>query len=163
MSAALALVLPATQAVAAPAHNPPQLRVVGGRSQSRHIALRVLHRYLQMSMLVGRTPSLLGNTVFRGRVTSHRMPSFENAVIFILDVEKCLKQLDPFAQVVVARIALEDYTPPEAARLTGESERTIHRVYGSALEQLAELFRVYEVFGGDVENLSRGGRTVRKS
>ena len=158
MSAALALplVLPSALAVADPA---PQLRVVGGRSLTRQAALKVLHRYLHMSMMVGRAPCFLGKEVIRGRVSSHRVPSFEDAVIFLFDVEKCLKQLDRFSQVVVTHIALEDYTPPEAAQLTGESERTIHRVYGAALEQLAELFRVYEIFGRNVENLSRGGRT----
>lgn len=158
MSAALAfpLLLPELSAVARPA---PQLAVVGGRWESRQAALRVLDRYLQMSMVLGRTPCFLDNQVFRGRVSSRRLPSFEDAVIFVLDVEKCLKQLDAFARVVITRIALEDYTPPEAARLTGESERTIHRVYGAALERLTELFREYEVFGRNVENLSRGGRT----
>jgi hypothetical protein len=161
MSAALAfpLLLPVAQAVAEPAQSAPRLAVVDGRSQSRKAALRVLYRYFQTSMLVGRAPCFLSNHVFRGRVSSHRLPSFEDAVIFLFDVEKCLKQLDRFSQVVVTHIALEDYTPPEAARLTGESERTIHRVYGAALERLAELFRDYEVFGRNVENLSRGGRT----
>lgn len=160
MSAVLAmpLVLPAAQAVAAATPPAPRLMVVGGRSQDRKQVARVLHRYLQTSLLVGRTPSFLGNQVLRGRATSHRIPSFEDAVIFLLDVEKCLKQLDPFSQTVVVHIALEDYTPPEAARLTRESERTIHRIYGAALERLAELFREYEVFGRNVENLSRGGR-----
>ncbi|MGA8528760.1 MAG: hypothetical protein WB622_03535 [Acidobacteriaceae bacterium] len=161
MSAALAfpLVLHTAQAVAETTEPAPQLSVVGGRSENRRAAQNVLHRYLQTSMQVGRAPCLLGNTVFRGRVSSHRIPSFEDAIIFLFDVEKCLKQLDRFSQVVVAHIALEDYTPPEAARLTGESERTIHRVYSAALEQLAELFREYEVFGRNVEILSRGVRS----
>jgi hypothetical protein len=157
MSAALAfpLILPMAHAVAEPA---ARLQVVGGRSQNRRLALKVLHRYLQTSMLVGRAPSFLGKQVLRGRVTSRRMPSFEDSVIFLFDVEKCLKQLDPLSQTVVVHIALEDYTPPEAARLTGESERTIHRIYGAALERLAGIFTEYEVFGRNVENLSRGGR-----
>ncbi|HEY1808962.1 MAG TPA: hypothetical protein VGG42_10390 [Acidobacteriaceae bacterium] len=160
MSAALALplVLPVAQAVAASATPAPRLAVVGGRSEGRKVALRVLHRYLQTSMLVGRVPCFLGNQVLRGRVSSHRLPSFENALIFLFDVEKCMKQLDPFSQIVVTHIALEDYTPSEAARLTGESERTIYRFYGAALERLALLFREYEVLGPNVENLSRGGR-----
>jgi hypothetical protein len=160
MSAALAIpvVLSTTLAVAEPSTRDARLQVVGGRSESRRSAVKVLHRYLKTSMLVGRAPCFLGNEVFRGRVSSHRIPSFEDAVIFLFDVEKCLKQLDRFSQVVVAHIALEDYTPPEAAQLTGESERTIHRVYSAALERLAELFREYEVFGRNVENLSRGGR-----
>lgn len=161
MSAALAfsLILPTTVAVAQPA---ARLRIVAGRSQSRQLALKVLDRYLQTSMMVGRTPCFLGKEVIRGRVSGNRVPSFENAVIFLFDVEKCLKELDRFSQIVVTHIALEDYTAPEAARLTGESERTIHRVYGAALERLAELFRVYEIYGRNVENLSRGGRTVPK-
>ncbi|MGB7353409.1 MAG: hypothetical protein WBD06_06885, partial [Acidobacteriaceae bacterium] len=112
MSATLALpvVLPSAQAVAEPDVPAPPLRVVGGRSESRRDALRVLHRYLQTSMLVGRTPCFLGNAVFRGHVSSHRIPSFEDAIIFLFDVEKCLKQLEPFAQAVVAHIVLEDYT-----------------------------------------------------
>ncbi|HEX3986319.1 MAG TPA: hypothetical protein VHX13_06880 [Acidobacteriaceae bacterium] len=160
MSAALALpfVIPMALAVAEPAQPAPQPSLVDGRSESRQGALMVLHRYLQTSMLVGRSPCLLGNYVFRGRVSSHRIPSFEDAIIFLFDVEKCLKQLDAFSRVVIAHIALEDYSPVEAALLTGESKRTIHRVYGAALERLAELFREYEVFGQSVENLSRGGR-----
>jgi hypothetical protein len=152
---AFALILPTALAVAERA---PQLQIVGGRSQNRRLALKVLHRYLQTSMLVGRAPSFLGKQVLRGRVSSRRMPSFEDSVIFLFDVEKCLKQLDPLSRSVVVHIALEDYTPPEAARLTGESERTIHRVYSAALERLAEIFSEYEVFGRNVENLSRGGR-----
>ena len=160
MSAALAFpaVLPIAQAVAESAQPGPQLSVVPRRGPDRMAALKVLHRYLQISMLIGRPPSILGNTLLRGRASSHRIPSFENGIIFLFDVEKCLKQLAPFARVVVAHIALEDYTPPEAAQLTGESERTIHRIYGAALEQLADLFHDYGIFDGSVENLSRGDR-----
>lgn len=160
MSAALAcpLVLPTALAVAESAQATPQLAVVGGRSQNRDMALSVLNRYFQMSMLVGRAPCFLDNKVFRGRVSSHRLPSFEDAVIFLFDVEKCLKQLDRLSREVVVHIALEDYTPSEAALLTGESKRSIQRIFGAALERLAELFREYEVFGRSVENLSRGGR-----
>jgi hypothetical protein len=45
-------------------------------------------------MEMGRTPSLLGNTIFRGRASSYRMRTFEDCIIFIFDVEKCLKRLD---------------------------------------------------------------------
>jgi hypothetical protein len=157
MSAALAcpLVLPAALAVAEPADR-PQLSVVGGRSKNREMALMILHRYFQMSMLVGRAPCFLDNKIFRGRVSSHRLPSFEDAVIYLFDVEKCLKQLDQFSREIVVHIALEDYTPTEVALLTCESKRTIQRIYGAALERLAELFREYEVFDRNVENLSRG-------
>lgn len=156
MSAALAVpvVIPLALAVAQP-ETPAQPGVLlDGAAFHRKHALTVLNRYLQTSMLVGRAPSLLGNVVFRGRVSSRQLPSFEGAMIFLCDVEKCLKQLDPFSQAVVAHIALEDYTPPETALLTGESRRTIHRVYGAALDRLGALFVEYGIFEASVENLS---------
>src|SRR3954467_11204472 len=60
----------------------------------RTIAL--LKRYFRMSLEIGRMPSVLGREVFRARVTSYRVHTFEDAVIFVHDVEKCLEQLDPF-------------------------------------------------------------------
>ncbi len=36
----------------------------------------MLQRYVRMSMEAGRVPSLLGQEMFRGRVTSYRIESF---------------------------------------------------------------------------------------
>src|SRR5579871_2541194 len=51
---------------------------------------RMLRRYLYASMLVGRAPEALADSVGRGWVSSRPVSSFEDAVIFVLDVEKCL-------------------------------------------------------------------------
>jgi len=48
----------------------------------------MLRRFMHMSMQMGRTPSLLGEEVFRGRVSSYRLRSFEDAVIADLCVLK---------------------------------------------------------------------------
>jgi hypothetical protein len=48
----------------------------------------MLRRFMHMSMQMGRTPSLLGEQVFRGRVSSYRLRSFEDAVIADLCVLK---------------------------------------------------------------------------
>ena len=53
----------------------------------RTIAL--LRRYFRMSLEIGRMPSVLGREVFRARVTSYRVQTFEDAVIFVHDVERC--------------------------------------------------------------------------
>jgi hypothetical protein len=58
----------------------------------------LLRRYMHMSMQMGRAPSVLGDCMFRGRVSSYRMRSFEDAVIFVFDIEKCLKRLDQVQQ-----------------------------------------------------------------
>src|SRR5438876_933901 len=49
----------------------------------------MLRRYFRLSVELGRLPSLLGREFFRARVTSYRMHSFEDAVIFVHDVENC--------------------------------------------------------------------------
>jgi hypothetical protein len=54
---------------------------------------RILRRYLYSSMQVGRSPSILGDSVGRGWVSSRRVRTFEDAVIFVLDMERCLDRL----------------------------------------------------------------------
>ena len=96
----------------------------------------LLRRYMQMSLRMGRVPSALGNCVFRGRVSSRELRSFEDAVIFVYDVERCLKTLDAEQMELVARVALQEYTQEEA----GQSVRSVVRKYGEALDQLTHIF-----------------------
>jgi hypothetical protein len=158
MSAAQAIPweLKTTVAVAEPALPVARPKPIAGFAFYRKHAVGLLRRYLRASMEIGRTPCVLGTLVFRGRVSSYRMHSFEDRVIFIFDVEKCLKQLDRLSQQIVAHIALEDYTPLEAAALTGESVRSVARIYGQALDRLTRLFLEYELLDPNVEKLSRG-------
>ena len=48
----------------------------------------MLRRYVAMSMEAGRTPSLLGRELFRGKVTSYNVRSFEDVVMGDLRVLK---------------------------------------------------------------------------
>ena len=56
---------------------------------------KMLRRYLYASMLVGRAPAILGEPIGRGWVSSRKVKTFEDAVIFVLDIERCLKKLTP--------------------------------------------------------------------
>lgn len=100
----------------------------------------MLRRYMRLSLRVGRMPSLLGNDVFRGRMSTYKVSSFEDAVIFVHDVDKCLKKLDSFSQEMIRRIALQEYTQGEAAGLLGVSLRTIVRRYADAIDTLTQIF-----------------------
>ena len=100
----------------------------------------LLRRYMQVSMRMGRVPSVLGNCMFRGKVSSYRVQSFEDAVIFVYDVEKCLKQLNSEETELIARVALQEYTQTEAAELTGQSLRSVVRKYGEAIDRLTRIF-----------------------
>jgi RNA polymerase sigma factor (sigma-70 family) len=100
---------------------------------------KMLKRYFYASMLVGRSPSILGEPIARGWVSCRRIRTFEDAVIFVIDIERCLKRLGAFDRAVLSRIALQEYTHRETAALLGISPRTVYRRYRIALDRLTEL------------------------
>lgn len=96
----------------------------------------LLRRYMQMSLEAGRVPSMLGREVLGGRASSYRIHGFDDAVNFRLDVEKCLRQLEPAQREVLRRVAMQEYTQAEAAVLLGICLRTCVDRYGKALDRL---------------------------
>jgi hypothetical protein len=128
--------------------------------RSRTAAL--LRRYLRFSIEVGRLPSILGRELFRSKVTSYRMSSFEDAVIFVYDVERALAQLNAFGQLLIATIIFQEYTQDEAAEHLRCARRTICREFPEALDRVSEIF----LDGGllnrlpcaPVENSCQGGQ-----
>ena len=118
----------------------------------------LLRRYMQKSMEVGRTPSILGNCMFRGRVSSRRLRNFEENVIFVIDVEKGLKLLDRASQNVISRIALQEYSQGETAALLGQSLRSIVRKYAEALDALTAIFLDFGLLEIAPEKSCQGGR-----
>jgi len=120
----------------------------GGRPQADGVTITayrgrtmgLLRRYFHMSLDIGRLPSLLGREFFRARVTSYHVHSFEDVVILVHDVERCLERLDEFARELVARVVLQDYTWDETAVLMGCSRRTVARRFPRTLDRLSEIF-----------------------
>ena len=103
-------------------------------------AIALLRRYLRMSLEIGRMPSVLGREAFRARVTSYRVHTFEDAVIFVHDVERCVERLEPFSRQMIARVILQDYTLEEAASLLGCARMTVYRLFPGALDELSAIF-----------------------
>jgi len=99
----------------------------------------MLRRYVKLSMESGRVPSLLGQEMFRGRVTSYKVRSFEDVVIFVHDMDRCFKELTPGQMHLVRRIGITGHTQGEAAALLGLSLRTVVRRYGEALDKLTRV------------------------
>ena len=100
----------------------------------------MLRRYMYRSMEIGRVPSLLGDFSFRGRSSNRKAYTFEDAVIFVYDVERCLQKLSAEERELVKRIALQEYTQGETAELLGVSVRTVVRRYAEALDRLTYVF-----------------------
>jgi len=99
---------------------------------------KLLRRYLYASMQVGRAPSILGDPIGRGWVSSRPVRTFEDAVIFVLDVESCLNKLDALDRALLAKVLLQDYTQSETAALLGMSIRTVTNRLPQALDLLTE-------------------------
>ena len=99
---------------------------------------KLLRRYLYASMQVGRTPSILGEPIARGWVSSRPIRTFEDAVIFVLDVERCLEKVGTLDRQILSRIVLQEYTQVETAALLGISARAIAYKFPLALDRLTE-------------------------
>ena len=100
----------------------------------------MLRRYGKLSMESGRVPSMLGQEMFRGKVTSYKVHGFDDVVIFVHDVERSLQGMTLVQQHLLQRIALQGYTQGETAALLGVSLRTVIRRYNAALDELTRLF-----------------------
>lgn len=133
----------------AAAREQARLEALSSRSQAkqndslafyRKYTEAMLRRYVRLSMSAGRCPSLLGRELFRGKVTNYRVEGFDDMVIFVHDVEKCMATLDRGQQLLVERIAMQEHTFDEAAALTGWPLRSVERWYGQALDQLTRTF-----------------------
>jgi hypothetical protein len=96
----------------------------------------MLRRYLRMSMGAGRTPSLLGRELFRAKVTSYRVHSFEDVVIFCHDMETCLGKLPAADKELIKRIGLQEYSQMEVAGMLRMSQRAVSTRYNAALDRL---------------------------
>jgi hypothetical protein len=66
----------------------------------------LLRRYLYASTQVGRAPSILGDPVGRGWASSRPIRTFEDAVIFVLDIENCLSKLSSLDRELLSRVVL---------------------------------------------------------
>jgi hypothetical protein len=99
----------------------------------------LLRRYMNMSMEQGRVPSLLGRELFQGNVSHYKVKSFDDVVIFVHDIGKCLAALEPAQRHLVRRIAIEGYTHEETAALQGLSLSSVIRRYSEGIDKLTRL------------------------
>lgn len=122
----------------------------------RRKVVRMLHRYMRYSMDVGRLPSLVGREFFRSNVSKQTMVTFEDRVIFVIDMEACLKRLDDFTREVLGRVVLQEYEHDDAARLLGCTRMTVHRKLLEGLDRLTDILL-------EVDLLSPIGEGEKKS
>jgi hypothetical protein len=105
----------------------------------RASVISMLRRYFRMSIAIGRLPALLGREFFRAE--SHtRHAWFEDTVIYVHDIDRCIEKLHHFDRQVIARVVLQEYTREDAAKLLGCTDRHLRTRLAIALDVLAQLF-----------------------
>jgi Sigma-70, region 4 len=106
----------------------------------RSQTLAIVRHFFEISCQIGRLPSILGREFFRARVSHHAIPSFEDQVLFVHDVERALSKLDERDAEVIALVGLFHYSLAEAAALLGRSRSTVCNRYADSIDHLAQLF-----------------------
>jgi hypothetical protein len=118
-------------------------RAAEDRERERRIyrgrTVAMLRRYLRYSIETGRLPSLLGREFFRAKVTSYTVSTFEDRVIFVHDMEKCLDRLDEFSRQLIARHILQEHDRWATAKLLHCNEKTVRRYTPVVLDMLVEI------------------------
>ena len=115
----------------------------GARAEAmffRSQTIAIIRHFFEISSQIGRLPSILGREFFRARVSHHAIPSFEDQVLFVHDVERALGKLRERDAEVIALVGLFQYTLTEAAALLGRSRSTIFDRYADSIDHLAQLF-----------------------
>lgn len=126
-----------TEAAPPPARcDAPPLQTLAFYRTHTHTLLR---RYLYSSMLVGRAPSMLTEPLIRGWASTRPVETFEDCVIFVLDMEKSLARLSALDRLLITRIAIQEYTYAETALLLNRSERIISTRFAEATDRLTEI------------------------
>lgn len=105
----------------------------------RKRTVEMLRRYMRYSIETGRLPSLLGREFFRAKVTAYTVVTFENRVIFVHDMERCLEKLDEFSRQLIARHILQEHDRWATARLLNCNEKTVRRLTPLAVDTLTEI------------------------
>lgn len=108
-------------------------------SLARATTIGLVRKYFARSVEIGRLPSVLGREVFRARCSSYTLQTFEDTVIFVLDMERCLEELDANSQMLIALLTMEELRMDEVAERLNIALRQTMRAYGSALDDLTRV------------------------
>jgi len=105
--------------------------------RARTVAM--LRRYMRYSIETGRLPSVLGGEFFRAKMTTYTVVTFEDRVIFVHDMEKCLARLDEFSRQLIARHILQDHDQEATGKLLHCTERTVRTYVPVVLDLFSQI------------------------
>ena len=127
---------PAPAPQPAPQEIDPRPEMVCFRGQT----LAMVRHYFELSSQLGRLPSLMGREFFRAKVSHHAIPSFEEQVVFLRDVELSIGKLNAEHQEIMLIAGLYHLTHDEVAQMLHISKSVVNAWFNQALDALSEIF-----------------------
>jgi hypothetical protein len=100
----------------------------------------MVRHFFEISSQVGRLPSLLGREFFRARVSHRAIPSFEDQVVFVRDVELCFARLSEQHAEMITLVGLYSFSRDEVAEMLRCSKAWVNNHVAEALDALSEIF-----------------------
>lgn len=100
----------------------------------------MVRHFFEISSQVGRLPSLLGREFFRARVSHRAIPSFEDQVVFVRDVELCFARLSEQHAEMITLVGLYSFSRDEVAEMLRRSKAWVNNHVAEALDALSEIF-----------------------
>jgi len=94
-------------------------------------------------------------------VTSYTVVTFEDRVIFVHDMEKCLDKLDEFSRQLIARHILQEHDQAATGKLLNCTERTVRTYVPITLDLLSQILLdvgLLEPQGTNTRNSCQGGK-----
>jgi hypothetical protein len=119
--------------------------VLDGSAFYRRHTENLLRRYVRMSMQIGRVPSCLPREYLPTRSGARQGANFEDGVIFVHDMERCLGKLDRFSGELVSRIGIQEYSRREVAEMLGMSHGQLARNYDEAIDRLTGILLLHQI------------------
>jgi len=112
----------------------------------------MLRRYFRLRLETGKVPSIMAREFFRLGVSTYTVGTFEDRVIFVCDMERCLALLDEWAREIVERLILQEHAVEDFGRKSGRSRRTAYLHLEEALDELSGILLergLLDKFSGD--------------
>jgi hypothetical protein len=109
----------------------------------REATTYLLRRYLRQSIEVGRLPNILGREILPSNASHIALHTFEDQVIFVHDMERCIDRLPPDSRQLISVIVLQEFSPEEAVVRFGWHRASVFRGIDRALDEMTELLLRY--------------------
>jgi len=123
----------------------------------RPVTHALLRRYLYASMQPCRIASTLDIPIGRGWASSRPVRSFEDALIFIHDMERCINSLNSLDRAMLTGIVIQEWTQVETAGMLGMSVRALSYKFPAALDRLTQKLIAAELIVLPEENEENDG------